>query len=100
MIDDIETAIDETYMEVNNSNANMPWLDRDSKWNLGRVDWICFYNHLWNVIFIDTILNWNRYHDIGDVQQFLQHILEVYPDLAEIVQIGVTHHKRPLEVLR
>ncbi|XP_014103674.3 carboxypeptidase B [Bactrocera oleae] len=77
MIDDIETAIDETYTEVNNSNANMPWLDRDS-----------------------TILNWNRYHDIGDIQQFLQHILETYPDLAEIVQIGVTHHKRPLEVLR
>ncbi|XP_012162323.1 carboxypeptidase B [Ceratitis capitata] len=77
MIEDIETAIDETYTEVNNSNSNMPWLDRD-----------------------DTILNWNRYHDIGDIQQFLQHILETYPDLAEIVQIGVTHHKRPLEVLR
>ncbi|XP_036343954.1 carboxypeptidase B [Rhagoletis pomonella] len=77
MIDDIETAIDETYMEVNNSNANMPWLDREN-----------------------TIMNWNRYHDIGDIQQFMQHILETYPDVAEIVQIGVTHYKRPLEVLR
>lgn len=38
MIDDIETAIDETYTEVNNSNANMPWLDRDSKRNSGQVD--------------------------------------------------------------
>lgn len=45
-------------------------------------------------------MNWNRYHDIGDIQQFMQHILENYADLAEIVQIGLTSHKRPLEVLR
>ncbi|XP_037932357.1 carboxypeptidase B-like [Teleopsis dalmanni] len=77
MIDDLETAIDDTYMEVNNSNSNMPWLERES-----------------------TIMNWNRYHDIGDIQQFMQHILETYSDLAEIVQIGLTNHKRPLEVLK
>ena len=32
MIDDVETAIDETYVEVNNSNTKMPWLERECKY--------------------------------------------------------------------
>ncbi|XP_030378857.1 zinc carboxypeptidase A 1 [Scaptodrosophila lebanonensis] len=77
MIEDIELAIDETYMEVNNSNPAMPWLERKG-----------------------ALLDWQRYHDYGDIQQFLQHMLETYPDLTEIIQIGLTNNKRPLEVLR
>ncbi|KAI8121662.1 Carboxypeptidase B [Lucilia cuprina] len=77
MIDDLEVAIDETYIEVNTTNPKMPWLDREG-----------------------TIMNWNRFHDIGDIKQFMQYILENYGDMSEIVQIGVTNNKRPLEVLR
>ncbi|XP_037824192.1 carboxypeptidase B-like isoform X1 [Lucilia sericata] len=77
MIDDLEVAIDETYIEVNATNPKMPWLDREG-----------------------TIMNWNRFHDIGDIKQFMQYILENYGDMSEIVQIGVTNNKRPLEVLR
>ena len=31
MIDDLEVAIDETYAEVNNSNAKMPWLELEGR---------------------------------------------------------------------
>ncbi|XP_070067374.1 carboxypeptidase B [Drosophila virilis] len=84
MIDDIETAIDETYTEVNEAdtdntlaNYSLPWLNREG-----------------------ALLTWRRYHDQGDMQQFLQNILETHSELAEIVQIGLTRNKRPLEVLR
>lgn len=45
-------------------------------------------------------MTWNRYHDAMDIKQFMQYILETYPEQAEIVQIGLTNNKRPLEVLR
>lgn len=84
MIDDIETAIDETYTEINEAdtdntlaNYSLPWLNREG-----------------------ALLTWRRYHDQGDMQQFLQNILETHSELAEIVQIGLTRNKRPLEVLR
>lgn len=81
MIDDIETAIDETYTEVSDAdladipsaNYSLPWLNRDG-----------------------SLLTWRKYHDQGDVQQFLQNILETHSDLAEIIQIGLTRNKRPL----
>ena len=31
MIADLEVAIDETYVEVNNSNAKMPWLELEGR---------------------------------------------------------------------
>lgn len=86
MIDDLETAIDETYTEINESdtdqdnplaNYSLPWLNREG-----------------------VLLTWRRYHDQADMQQFLQNVLETHSELAEIVQIGVTRNKRPLEVLR
>ncbi|XP_075155594.1 carboxypeptidase O [Haematobia irritans] len=77
MISDLESAIDETYMEVNNTDPRMPWLEIEG-----------------------STMNWNRYHDVMEVKHFMQYILESYPEHAEIVQIGVTNNKRPLEVLR
>ncbi|EDW82393.2 uncharacterized protein Dwil_GK25780 [Drosophila willistoni] len=85
MIDDIEKAIDETYteavvqdsglMELNNNSH--PWMEREG-----------------------VLMTWRRYHDHADIQQFLQNILETHSDLVEIIQIGLTRNKRPLEVLR
>ncbi|XP_017869632.1 PREDICTED: carboxypeptidase B [Drosophila arizonae] len=86
MIDDLETAIDETYTEISDTdtdqdnplaNYSLPWLNREG-----------------------VLLTWRRYHDQSDIQQFLQNVLETHSELAEIVQIGVTRNKRPLEVLR
>ncbi|XP_030244080.1 carboxypeptidase B [Drosophila navojoa] len=86
MIDDLETAIDETYTEISDTdtdqdnplaNYSLPWLNREG-----------------------VLLTWRRYHDQADIQQFLQNVLETHAELAEIVQIGVTRNKRPLEVLR
>lgn len=86
MIDDLETAIDETYTEISDTdtdqdnplaNYSLPWLNREG-----------------------VLLTWRRYHDQADIQQFLQSVLETHSELAEIVQIGVTRNKRPLEVLR
>ncbi|ALC48901.1 CG42264, partial [Drosophila busckii] len=84
MIDDIEAAIDQTYTEVSdeqaesaNANYSLPWLQREG-----------------------SLLTWRRYHDHGDLQQFLQNTLETHADLAEIIQIGLTRNKRPMEVLR
>ncbi|XP_073828490.1 carboxypeptidase B [Musca autumnalis] len=77
MIDDLESAIDETYVEVNNTSKDMPWLELEG-----------------------STMSWNRYHDMMEIKQFMQYILESYPEQAEIVQIGVTNNKRPLEVLR
>lgn len=31
MINDLEVAIDDTYVEVNNTYPKMPWLDREGK---------------------------------------------------------------------
>lgn len=45
-------------------------------------------------------MDWRRYHDIGDIRQFLQFTLEKYAEISEIIQIGITSNKRPLEVLR
>ncbi|XP_051858883.1 carboxypeptidase B [Drosophila albomicans] len=86
MIDDIETAIDDTYTDVVDSetdnpstsaNYSLPWLTREG-----------------------SLLTWRRYHDQGDIQQFMQNILETHSDLTEIIQIGLTRNKRPLEVIR
>ncbi|XP_043066118.1 carboxypeptidase B2 [Drosophila bipectinata] len=85
MIDDIEAAIDETYVEVpavehpldSVRNNSLPWLEPEG-----------------------TLMNWRRYHDQADIQQFLQLLLEKNSDLVEIIQIGVTRNKRPLEVIR
>lgn len=85
MIADIEAAIDETYVEVPAAehpldsvrNGSLPWLEPEG-----------------------TLMNWRRYHDQADIQQFLQLLLERHSDLVEIIQIGVTRNKRPLEVIR
>ncbi|XP_002025485.2 zinc carboxypeptidase A 1 [Drosophila persimilis] len=85
MIDDMEAAIDETYAEVpsleglfdGQQNQSRPWLEREG-----------------------MLMTWRRYHDHGDIQQFLQAQLEAHSELVEIVQIGVTRNKRPLEVIR
>lgn len=86
MIDDIESAIDETYTEVSDptdptdstiANYSLPWMNRER-----------------------SLLTWRRFHDQSDIQQFLQSILETHSDLTEIIQIGLTRNKRPLEVLR
>ncbi|BFG02956.1 carboxypeptidase O [Drosophila madeirensis] len=88
MIDDMEAAIDETYAEVaspqlydslpdGQQNQSRPWLEREG-----------------------MLLTWRRYHDHGDIQQFLQTQLEAHAELVELVQIGLTRNKRPLEVIR
>ncbi|XP_043071887.1 carboxypeptidase B [Drosophila grimshawi] len=84
MIDDIERAIDETYTEISEAdtdntlaNYSLPWLNREG-----------------------SLLTWRRYHDQADMQQFMQNILENHSELTEIIQIGITRNKRPLEVLR
>lgn len=86
MIDDIETAIDDTYTEVSDptdladptvANYSLPWMNPER-----------------------SLLTWRRFHDQSDIQQFLQNILETHADLSEIIQIGLTRNKRPLEVLR
>ncbi|XP_032308592.1 carboxypeptidase B [Drosophila ananassae] len=85
MISDIEAAIDETYAEVPAAehpldsvrNNSLPWLEPEG-----------------------SLMNWRRYHDQADIQQFQQLLLERHSDLVEIIQIGVTRNKRPLEVIR
>ncbi|XP_034123483.1 carboxypeptidase O [Drosophila guanche] len=78
MIDDMEAAIDETYAEVDGQqNQSRPWLEREG-----------------------MLLTWRRFHDQGDIQQFLQTQLEAHSELVELVQIGLTRNKRPLEVIR
>ncbi|XP_017133225.1 carboxypeptidase A5 isoform X1 [Drosophila elegans] len=85
MIDDIESAIDETYVEVpavehpldSVRNNSLPWMERPG-----------------------SLMSWRRYHDQADIQQFLQTLLETYSENVEIIQIGVTRNKRPLEVIR
>ncbi|XP_070853935.1 carboxypeptidase B isoform X1 [Drosophila suzukii] len=85
MIDDIESAIDETYVEVpavehpldSVRNNSLPWMERPG-----------------------SLMTWRRYHDHADIQQFLQTLLETYSENVELIQIGVTRNKRPLEVIR
>ncbi|XP_016965220.1 zinc carboxypeptidase A 1 isoform X1 [Drosophila biarmipes] len=85
MIDDIEAAIDETYVEVpavehpldSVRNNSLPWMERPG-----------------------SLMTWRRYHDHADIQQFLQNLLETYSENVELIQIGVTRNKRPLEVIR
>ncbi|XP_039499919.1 mast cell carboxypeptidase A isoform X1 [Drosophila santomea] len=85
MIDDIETAIDETYVEVpavehpldSVRNNSLPWMEVPG-----------------------STMNWRRYHDQADIKQFLQTLLETYEENVELIQIGVTRNKRPLEVIR
>lgn len=85
MIDDIESAIDETYVEVpaiehpldTVRNNSLPWMERPG-----------------------TLMSWRRYHDQADIQQFLQTLLETHSEMVEIIQIGLTRNKRPLEVIR
>ncbi|KAI8034034.1 hypothetical protein M5D96_013194, partial [Drosophila gunungcola] len=81
MIDDIESAIDETYVEV-------PAVEHplDSVRN--------------NSLPPGSLMSWRRYHDQADIQQFLQTLLETYSENVELIQIGVTRNKRPLEVIR
>lgn len=47
-----------------------------------------------------STMNWRRYHDQADIKQFLQTLLETYSENVELIQIGVTRNKRPLEVIR
>ncbi|XP_026838592.1 carboxypeptidase B isoform X2 [Drosophila erecta] len=85
MIDDIESAIDETYVEVpavehpldSVRNNSLPWMEVPG-----------------------STMNWRRYHDQADIKQFLQTLLETYSENVELIQIGVTRNKRPLEVIR
>ncbi|XP_017017082.1 carboxypeptidase B [Drosophila kikkawai] len=85
MIDDIEAAIDETYVEVpavdhpldTVRNGSLPWMDIPG-----------------------TLMSWRRYHDQADIQQFMQTLLEKHSEMVEIIQIGVTRNKRPMEVIR
>ncbi|KAH8265695.1 hypothetical protein KR038_005105 [Drosophila bunnanda] len=85
MIDDIEAAIDETYVEVPAvehpldavRNGSLPWMERPG-----------------------TLMSWRRYHDQADIQQFMQTLLEHHSEMVEIIQIGVTRNKRPMEVIR
>ncbi|XP_033168820.1 carboxypeptidase A1 isoform X1 [Drosophila mauritiana] len=85
MIDDIESAIDESYVEVpavehpldSVRNNSLPWMEVPG-----------------------STMNWRRYHDQADIKQFLQTLLETYSENVELIQIGVTRNKRPLEVIR
>ncbi|XP_043063298.1 carboxypeptidase A5 [Drosophila ficusphila] len=85
MIDDLETAIDETYVEV--PAAEHP-LDSVRNNSLPWMEWP------------GSLMSWRRYHDQADIRQFLQTLLEAHAENVEIVQIGVTRNKRPLEVIR